>query len=1241
MIQFDREDAYDLGTTPGISKPVTGYAENFFAARENLKLNDQSQSKDKILQDLWGPIVEDLNEAFPNQGFLGRDFEDPGDFLNIGIGVWSAQGGPQDRYNFAVNNILDFMQKNQESLPDHLKGVTLESLEQLARDRAGAARETANEISSRSSGFSGTLGTFTGGVVGVVDDPVNAFGIIGGSVKSLWRLAFTEAVIGAGTGAMAETGVSEWYKEQGLEYTYQDFLRNVSFNAIGSAAFAVGIKGGVDGIKKGYEIFAKSGKANKESQTLADAAEAAEELEADNPFTDPNMPPAQAEHNSRMQTAEAAVENNKAPAMPNEPTIEPTPEMIAAATDNLNGVMFSVPARDVVIDAKRFQFKEGGDEYGVTERLQGVTTWDPVKAGTVIFWEDAQGKVFIADGHQRAGLARRIMDQDPGQDIQLIGYKLRETDDISAEKARVIAAVANIAQGTGTVIDAAKVLRVEPGRISELPPQSVLVRQARDLVNLSDDAFGAIVNQVIPANYGAIVGRLIDDPAMQQAAIKVLSKADPSNAFQAEAIVRQVKETDMVRETQVSLFGDEDVATSLYTERAKVLDRTYKILKADKASFENLSRNAERIEAEGNKLAKDQNQRRADQDGQAITLLQALANRKGTLSDDLSAAARSAKDQGYAAAARNFADAVRRGIERGDFDRAATGDVGRAVDVAPQSRADAIEQEPVLDGFDIETGPAVEKQTNQLELDTFRELEIAEPEIPRVLEPGDIEPDWKPYMVLQDGDTLIPVSKIKPVKVRPEGVRNAVPFMQQAARGEIDKRPALLVRDNEDGTYSVRDGNSTYTIADQAGWAEIPAKIVSDQEYATEQARKAVDRIFKQDTLGKKKRRFVVGQDLPKGELDNIQDRLKDRQVRDIDGFMAAATKNHNDLNDAAEEAAKDLGIEFKRAPLKKIEKINKKLEKKGRAGQVHTIADAARTGITARSIDESDAFVAALAKKFHILDEGWIVTPQGYFDRKLMVVFDDGGLGEIQIWPPGMLDVKSEPTKFDKSGHDYYDISKDPASTPDMVADAEAKMADLYAGVQAQLDPSFAQKLGFEEIPRAERYASMSSEESSIERSLESVSLARSADPVQPRSGPDQVTALDPSMATISPSASLKNRMVPSYELTKAGDQALIPGVEPITTRQLLRAASDEPMRGGEAAMPEGGLFDEDALLQQDIFDIADDIKTEQFDVEIPVGSTLDEDGNAIAVTKTLRDIKKDLDAEDALMNRLGTCGL
>ena len=725
MIQFDRSDVYDFPGMVGISEPVSGFAENFFAARDNMRLNDQSQSKELILKDLWTPIVEEMREAFPNQGFLGRDFENPADFLGIGLGVYSTAGGPQDRYNFAVNNLLTFMDENQESLPDHLKGITLERLEQNAKETAQAARKDAEEIGARNLTFKGTVGQFTGGVSGLVDDPINAIGLMGASAKNLWRLAFTEAAIGAGTGAVAEAGVAKWYDELGYDYTYQDFLRNVAYNAVGSAAFGVGIRVSADAAKSGWSAISKSGQANKNSQALADAAEARQELEADNPLDGADLPPAQAEHTSRATTAEAAVENNTAPAMPNETTIQPTPEIIEAATDNLNGVMFSVNPRDVNVDAKRFQFKEGGDEYGVTERLQGVTEWDPIKAGTVIFWEDVDGKMFVADGHQRVGLARRIQAQKPDEKIEIIGYKLRETDGVSAEKARVIAAMANIAQGTGTAIDAAKVLRVEPGRIAELPPQSVLVRQARDLVNLSNQAFGAIVNEVIPSNYGAIVGRLIDDPDLQEAAIGVLAKSDPSNLFQAEAIVRQVREMDTVQETQVSLFGEEVITGSLFTERARVLDRTTKLLRGDKKAFESLSKNAERIEAEGNKLAKDQNQRRADQDAQAITLLQALANRKGVLSDDLSGAARTARETGnYAEAARNFADAVRRGIERGDFDGASTGDVGRAVDVAPQSRADAIEQEPTLEGFDEATGPAAEAQVNQMELDTYREMDV-------------------------------------------------------------------------------------------------------------------------------------------------------------------------------------------------------------------------------------------------------------------------------------------------------------------------------------------------------------------------------------------------------------------------------------------------------------------------------------------------------------------------------------
>jgi hypothetical protein len=327
------------------------------------------------------------------------------------------------------------------------------------------------------------------------------------------------------------------------------------------------------------------------------------------------------------------------------------------------------------VDANKFQFKAGTDEAGVSERLKDVKTWDPIKAGTSIVWIDKAGKPWIVDGHQRLGLARRIAQEDPAQNPQLMAYTLREDEGYTPEKARAIAALTNISQGTGTAIDAAKVIRDHPEMAGDLPPRSELVRQARGLVNLSPDAFGMVVNDVVPANYAAIVGRLVPaDADMQRAIIQLLAKTDPANAVQAEAITRQGIEAGMAKAEagkQISLFGDQEVAQSLYLERAKVLDRALKTLRKDKAVFGTLVKEAETLEGAGNVLAKDINEQRAIADGQALQILQTLANRAGPISDALRAAAGKARTDGYASATREFVGAVRELHASGDLVRAA------------------------------------------------------------------------------------------------------------------------------------------------------------------------------------------------------------------------------------------------------------------------------------------------------------------------------------------------------------------------------------------------------------------------------------------------------------------------------------------------------------------------------------------------------------------------------------------
>jgi hypothetical protein len=327
------------------------------------------------------------------------------------------------------------------------------------------------------------------------------------------------------------------------------------------------------------------------------------------------------------------------------------------------------------VDPNKFQFKAGGDEAGVSDRLKDVKTWDPIKAGTSIVWVDRAGKPWIVDGHQRLGLARRIAQEDPAQDPHLLAMTLREDEGITPEKARTIAALTNIAQGTGTAVDAAKVLRDHPELAGELPPRSELVKQARGLVNLSPDAFGMVVNDVVPPNYAAIVGRLVPaDPDMQRAIIQLLAKTDPANAVQAEAIARQGIEAGLAKAEagkQISLFGDQEVAQSLYLERAKVLDRALKTLRKDKAVFGTLVKEAETLEGAGNVLAKDINEQRAIADGQALQILQTLANRAGPISDALRTAAGKAGTDGYASATREFVQAVRDLHASGELVRAA------------------------------------------------------------------------------------------------------------------------------------------------------------------------------------------------------------------------------------------------------------------------------------------------------------------------------------------------------------------------------------------------------------------------------------------------------------------------------------------------------------------------------------------------------------------------------------------
>jgi hypothetical protein len=323
------------------------------------------------------------------------------------------------------------------------------------------------------------------------------------------------------------------------------------------------------------------------------------------------------------------------------------------------------------------QYKAGGDAEGVTDRLRGVTEWRPERAGTVIVYEYADGRRVIADGHQRLALAKRLARE--GKPIQMLAMILRQVDGVTPEEARVTAALKNIAEGSGTALDAAKVLRSTdktPAQL-DLPPNSSIVRDAAGMKNLSDQAFGMVVNGVASERDGGIVGRVVTDKAAQANILALLSRLQkdrPITAFQAEQVARQAA-ADTVTNTQDSLFGPEADTQNLYLERARIIEAAIKMAREEKNAFKNVLVNAKRLEAAGNRLDGERNRAFVDKASMIADYLQREANTKGAISEALTAAARALKGGAtLVSATQQFRDAVERelgarGSERPSGDR--------------------------------------------------------------------------------------------------------------------------------------------------------------------------------------------------------------------------------------------------------------------------------------------------------------------------------------------------------------------------------------------------------------------------------------------------------------------------------------------------------------------------------------------------------------------------------------------
>lgn len=584
--------------------------------------------------------------------------------------------------------------------------------------RAEEAMDTRGNIFNDPQAYAASFaGAFVGSFYDPVNIVANIAGGPGNKAKSILWNAVRQGAVNAGVQAALEPAVQAWRKEAGLEAGLVQGAQNVGFAFAFGAGLDAGGRAVARGYRAArgtsegqggfftdapvrptdaaLDALEQAAKARPEGDILRRAAdgddaaliELARGLNDDDPAVrgaiaeletrpDPRLDRVieqmGIDDGSHISALAQAVRNAEVPfAEPPPARVEGLPEARGPSLSSddpapaARGVTFEVdgkPARldrieagDIGTDAAAFQYKSGGDAAGATDRLANVGRWDEIGAGKVVVFERMNGELVIADGHQRLALAKRLEREGRGR-VDLDAYVLREADGWTPADVRAAAAKKNLQEGSGTAIDAARILRERPDIADQsLPTTAPMLRQARALARLSDAAFARVVSGQAEPSYAALVADLVPDKERHASVLDDLTRLGPETQREARVAIGELLQAGARVETQLTLLGAENSVRSLLPERIKVLDQSLALLRQEGRVFNALVRDAGMIEGAGNRLSTDVNAARAEMAQQAEALIERLARTRGPVSDLLDELAGAvAQGRSVKEAARNF-----------------------------------------------------------------------------------------------------------------------------------------------------------------------------------------------------------------------------------------------------------------------------------------------------------------------------------------------------------------------------------------------------------------------------------------------------------------------------------------------------------------------------------------------------------------------------------------------------------
>ena len=608
-------------------------------------------------------------------------------------------------YTKFYDEVKKYVQDNPD-VRDAVGELTEEMIQQKSTEKVQQLYLEQQDAYRRSTG-AGVAGSFVGSMGALATDPVTIGAMIAtrNPAAGWFRNALRESVAAAvSEGVIQKTTTEDWYKELGFEYTQEDFINRVLF--AGGAGFVLG--GGAEFIsgrlrkslekleQQRAEMSGRPYDPDMDYQAMFNMFDIHAMVKQESPM---EFDPGGVLHTQKEQRAYNALVSGDFAGLVNNDVYVPKRYSNIYHYDVRQPNTELVDLDALLVDTKRFQPK------GKTAKLE-AQTWDPVKTGTALVYEFNDGTRYVVDGHSRVEFGMNIQKQT-GQKIQMPAVILKENMGITPDQAFARGAGKNLSEGSSTETDLKSLFKRYNQDYRPIPTQgSQLVRQINELSSLSREAYEMVKRGDVVEEYGAVVGRLISDPALQKAAMKSIMMLEPKTLAETEGIVRQIQKkglTTTVKEMDEA-FGETALAIDLYKERAVLLDKAIPTILDSHKMFDPLLRKLNLAHLG-----------REERYGKIAQLIYGSANQKGNLSDSLtrSASAYAKAGKNSEQYAREFAEDVLRNADQRDFIRLPDGSEFVSDAAQTQRFAAARELEVELKKFDDATELQGQKEAIQ------------------------------------------------------------------------------------------------------------------------------------------------------------------------------------------------------------------------------------------------------------------------------------------------------------------------------------------------------------------------------------------------------------------------------------------------------------------------------------------------------------------------------------------------